>query len=104
MSFPVLHYVPCLRWKQGEYKAISLLSNAARELITPLIEVPEKGYDFETKTDKKSLNDHLAPFAKRVRSNWQQRSCFVDFNWIFPSEPLNDGLHPVTYSSTQLLL
>lgn len=104
MSFPALHYVPCLRWKQGEYKAISLLSNAARELITPLIEVPEKGYDFETKTDKKSLDDHLAPFAKRVRSNWQQRSCFVDLNWILPSERLKGGIHPVRYIFEQLNL
>jgi len=104
MSFQALHYVPCLRWKQGEYKAVSLLSDSARDLITPLIEVPEKGYDFETQTDKKSLDDHLAPFAKRLHSNWQTKICFVDLKLIDPSERLKSGTHPVRYIFEQLNL
>jgi Beta protein len=102
MSFPHRHYVPCLRWKQGEYKALGTLSNVAAELITPLIEVPEKGYDFETKTYRKSIDDHLAPIAKRVKANWRQRSCFVDLDLIPPNDRIRGAVHPVTYVFEQL--
>src|SRR6266498_4658070 len=102
MSFGHRHYVPCLRWKQGEYKAMSLLSNGARDLITPLIEIPEKGFDFETWTDKKSIDEHLAPVAKRVKQNWQRRLCFVDLNLIPSSELMRGGVHPVKFIFDQL--
>lgn len=102
MNFGARHYVPCLRWKQGEYKAVSLLSDAAKELMTPLIEAPEKGFDFETGTDKKSLDDHLEPFAKRVRKHWKQRECFVDLKLIPSTETLMDGVHPVTFVFDEL--
>jgi len=101
-SFDHRHYVPCLRWKQGEYKAVSLLSAPARDLITPLIEVPEKGYDFETQSDKKTIDEHLAPFAKRVRTTWQQRPCFVDLKLISPEERMDSGIHPVKYVFEEL--
>jgi hypothetical protein len=102
MSFSHCHYVPCLRWKQGEYKAVSLLSTFAQELITPLIEVAEKGYDFETGTDKKSIDEHLAPIAKRVRANWGQKPCFVDLNLIPTNERMKGAIHPVKYILEQL--
>lgn len=96
------HYVPCLRWKQGEYKAMSLLSSAASDLITPLIEVPEKGYDFETKTDKKTIEAHLALFPKRVATHWKNRLCFVDLNLIAATERLKPAIHPVTHVFDEL--
>lgn len=95
--FEYRQYVPCLRWKVGEYKAISLLSRPAKELITPLIEAPEKGYDFETESYKKNIEEHLEPFAKRIRQNWGERPCFVDLNFIPPTDRLPDGEHPVDY-------
>ena len=91
------HYVPCLRWKQGEYKAVSLLTSATSDLITPLIEVPEKGYDFETKSDKKTIDEHLALFPKRVATNWKKRACFVDLSLIAAAERMKQGVHPVTH-------
>lgn len=96
------HYVPCLRWKQGEYKAMSLLSSAASNLITPLIEVPEKGYDFETKADKKTIEAHLALFPKRVATHWKKRSCFVDLIHIAATERLKPAIHPVTHVFNEL--
>jgi hypothetical protein len=96
------HYVPCLRWKQGEYKAMSLLSSAASDLITPLIEVPEKGYDFETKADKKTIEAHLALFPKRVATHWKKRTCFVDLIHIAATERLKPAIHPVTHVFNEL--
>lgn len=100
--FTYRHYVPCLRWKMGEYKAMSLLSPAASDFITPLIEVPEKGYDFESKSDKKTIEEHLAPFAKRVATNWKKRPCFVDLSLIAATERLKPAIHPVIHVFQEL--
>jgi len=97
VRFDHRHCVPCIRWKQGEYLAVRRLSGEAKEFITPLIEVPEIGFDFETKTLNKSIDDHLLPFAKRVKTNWQGRPCFVDLKLIGESVLMNDGRHPVIF-------
>lgn len=95
MHFNHRHYVPCLRWQQGEFMAISELSAASRERVTPLIEVPEIGFDFETQSNKKTIDEHIEPFAKRVVSKWGL-PCFVDLIHIPAGEVMADGSHPVT--------
>ena len=97
MSFDYRHYVPCLRWKLGEYQAVLQLSASDRELITPLIEIPEIGYDFETATPKKSCDEHLSPQAKRINNKWGDGLCFVDLNHIGAEQRMINGTHPVTY-------
>lgn len=97
MNFGSRHYVPCLRWKQGEYKALRLLSSNARDVITPLIEVAEIGFDFETGTPAKTIDKHLAPFAKRVRENWGTQPCFVDPKHIAATPRMANGRHPVDF-------
>ncbi|MDR3575994.1 MAG: beta family protein [Anaerolineaceae bacterium] len=87
-------YIPCLRWKQGEYQALSRLSLSARDSIVPLIEVAEIGFDFETKTDSKTIDEHLRTFANRVRQKWGISECFIDMRYIEPSELMSDGQHP----------
>lgn len=95
MHFDHKHYVPCLRWKQGEYMAMAALSAASRERATPLIEVPEIGFDFETWSDKKTLDEHIKPFGKRVEDKWG-RPCLVDLIHIPAGKVMADGAHPVT--------
>jgi hypothetical protein len=90
-------YVPCVRWKQGEYQALLRLSPDVREAIMPLIEVPEEGYDFETGAVPKSIDQHLKSFAKRVGDKWGRRPCFVDVKLIDPSKRMEDGTHPIDF-------
>lgn len=97
MSFNHRHYVPCIRWKQGEYQALHNLSNQTKKSITPLIEVPEIGFDFETRRPAKSIDEHLAPFAERVRKKWGTRSCFVDTRLIEPAKRMAHRQHPLTF-------
>lgn len=94
MDFDHKHYVPCLRWNQGEYMAVAALSAASRERVTPLIEVPEIGFDFETWSDKKTLDDHIKPFGKRVSDKWG-RPCLVDLIHIPAGKVMANGTHPV---------
>jgi hypothetical protein len=96
MSFLLQQYVPCLRWKQGEYQALFRLSSRTKESIVPLIEVPEIGFDFDSGTNSKSIDDHLSKFAKRVKDKWGG-PCLVDMHLIKSSERMNDGQHPFAF-------
>ena len=103
MSFDSRQYVPCLRWKQGEYQALFWLSSNARESIVPLIEIPEIGYDFERRTNSKSIDEHLSKFAKRVKDKWG-RHCLVDMHLIESSQRMNSGQHPFAFVLEDLRL
>ncbi len=94
MSFDHQHYVPCLRWKMGEYQAVLRLSESTMSAMTPLIEVPEIGFDFAKQQPSKSVDDHVAPFAKRVKEKWGMRPCFVDLRLLGSSARMIDGTHP----------
>jgi len=90
-------YMPCLRWKQGEYQAVMRSTEEVLERLVPLIEVPEIGYDFEKRTSAKSIDEHLVPFAKRVAKKLGPKPCYVDLLHIEPNERLKDGNHPARY-------
>jgi len=102
MSFDHRHYVPCLRWKQGEYQAVLRLSGATKKMFTPLIEVPEIGWDFENEVESKTIDEHLAPFARRVVEKWGRRPCFIDLPFIRPNELMATNLHPVHFVFDEL--
>jgi hypothetical protein len=72
--------------------------------MTPLIEVPGIGWDFEKGTDAKTIDEHLAPFAKRVEQNWGDTPCFVDLNpnVLDSSERMSDGRQAVEYVFAEL--
>ncbi len=103
MSFGSQQYVPCLRWKQGEYQALSRLSPKAQESIVPLIEIPEIGWDFESGTNSKSIDEHLSKFAKRVKDKWGGH-CLVDMHLIESSQHMNSGQHPFVFVLEDLRL
>jgi hypothetical protein len=96
MNFDHRHYVPCLRWKQGEYQAVWRLPYATKSVVIPIIEVPEIGYDFENETAAKTIDEHLSPFAERVYKKWGDSPCFVDVNLVTDKQMV-DGTHPVHF-------
>ncbi len=102
MRFDHEHYVPCLRWKQGEYQAVLRLSKSAKRSLTPFIEVPEIGFDFEAQSDKRTVDEHLEPFAKRVSTKWGQQPCFVDLNLLDSKTMMKSRRHPVDYVFNEL--
>ncbi|MGB2799713.1 MAG: beta family protein [Dehalococcoidia bacterium] len=103
MSFGSQQYVPCLRWKQGEYQALYRLSSKTQESIVPLIEIPEIGYDFESRMNSKSIDEHLYKFAKRVKDKWGGH-CLVDMHLIESSQRMNSGQHPFVFVLEDLRL
>lgn len=73
-----------------------------KKRITPLIEVPEIGWDFETESIAKTVGDHLAPFAKRIEQKWGHGVCFVDLNLLDSTARMPNRNHPVDYVFTEL--
>ena len=102
MNYDHLHYVPCLRWKQGEYQAVSRLRSETKQRLIPLIEVPEIGWDFEKKKKAKTVDQHLEPFARRVQQKWGKGACYVDLCLIGPAERMTTGMHPVRFVFNEL--
>ena len=97
MKFNPQLYIPCLLWKQGEYQALSKLSSIAQDSIIPLIEVAEIGFDFQSGTCCKTIDEHLYHFAKRVRDKWGKKECLVDIRHIGSSKLMANGQHPGTF-------
>jgi len=103
MNFNHRHYIPCLRWKQGEYQAVSRLTITTKRVFTPIIEIPELGWDFEEKKEKKTVNQLLTDFAqKKIYKKWGSSPCFVDLNLIPPVERMETGIHPVRFIFDEL--
>ena len=63
-------YVPAIRWRQGEYQALLRLAPAAKDRIVPFITIPEIEFDFEEWRPKKSVHEHVHPFASRYKGKW----------------------------------
>jgi hypothetical protein len=101
MRFNHLQYVPCLRWKQGEYQAVQRLLETTKNGLIPLIELPEIGWDFEERRQAKTVDDHIAPFPRRVHAKWKERPCFVDLHLLGSTERMASGVHPIRFVFTR---
>lgn len=77
----------------GEYQALSRLSTETKKFVTPLIEIPPPGYDFETNEVKKSLDAHVGGFGKKLKSKWDSRTCLIDTKYIDSDARMVDGTH-----------
>lgn len=104
MRVDLKQYVPCLRWKQGEYQALLRLSPQIKGALVPLIEVSEIGYDFETRMEKKTVDEHLSTFPKRVKEKWGTMPCFIDMHLIEASQRMASGKHPFSVVFNDLRL
>jgi Beta protein len=103
MSFNHTHYVPCLRWKMGEYQTVSRLPPTTKRVFTPIIEIPELGWDFEEEKEKRTIDQLLSGFAfKKIYKKWGRFPCFVDLNLIPLSERMKSGVHPLCFIFNEL--
>jgi hypothetical protein len=72
-------------------------------MFTPLIEIPELGWDFEEEKEKKTIDQLLTDFAlKKVFKKWGGYLCFVDLNLIPPHERMKNGVHPIRFIFNEL--
>lgn len=84
-------YVPALRWRQGEYQALARLADAAKDRIVPYVTIPEVEFDFELWQPKKTVQEHVHPFAARFNAKWGQRPAWVGVHPSISDKPMGDG-------------
>lgn len=81
-----LLYFPIIKWKAGEYNALFQLSDYAKKIICPIIELTSVDYDFEDRKPKKTLDEHLEKIGDRLYKKWGNGLALVDVNNIdYPS-------------------
>ncbi len=97
MAITVHDYVPVLKWRQGEYQALMRLDDAHRQRVIPLIEVTPPEWDFEEGRDKKTLEQQLEPFARRLKAKWGSQPAFLDTHLLKPTVRMPGGVHALTY-------
>src|SRR5262249_43198667 len=95
-------YVPAVRWRQGEYQALFRLSNCTKNRIVPFITIPEIEFDFEEWRPKKSVQEHVHPFAARYKSKWGKRPAWVGAHKSIVLSPMDDGRDTFTYVFAEL--
>ncbi|MCO4881572.1 beta family protein [Paraburkholderia caribensis] len=77
--------------------ALSRLSSAVKNWVTPLFEMPTEAWDFEAEAPAKSLDDHLAKFGSRLKQKWDARRCFVDSPFIDGTAKTANGKHHLVH-------
>ena len=81
MNFGPDHYVPVLKCKIGEKRALQLVAEALRPRITPLLEIVERKSD-------KPLTEHLDTAFKGLAVSVSGYSrCFLDAREVAPDGP-----------------
>jgi len=90
-------YVPSLRWRLGEYQALSRLTGDAKSRVVPFIVVPEIEFDFEEWQPKKTIQKHVEPFPRRFKQKWDMRPAWIDVHPKIHADLMDDGKLPIAH-------
>jgi len=92
-------YVPILKGKAGEFRALLELLPDVRGRITPLVDIPRVPLTERTK----SLDSHLDKVIQGIAKSWDtEHPVFVDLFDLDLNARVTNGEHPVHYTLTQL--
>ena len=94
--FSEKHYVPAVRWRQGEYGALEELHSQHRRYITPLVDIPPLPWDFAEERPSKTIDQHLARIPDQMVKAWGvANTIFIDLGLVDSNERMSSGRHPV---------
>lgn len=88
------NYIPIVKSKRGELKALGLLKELVKNKITPLIDIDriEKKFDEDPPKPKHSMDKHVANRASNIVKYWGNESpLFIDFFDISLDERTKEG-------------
>ena len=101
--FDYRHYVPVLKGKDGEFKALEYLQSNAKDRLTPFIDIPRRDLDPETNRPKDSIDIYLEKKAKKIHKAWgTARQIFIDVFALDLGLRTTDGTHFIEFLFSQL--
>lgn len=90
------HYVPAIRWRQGEYFALKELADNYRGSVTPLVDVPPIPWDFENERPGRTIDAHVDAMPAQMADCWgTDAPVFVDLGFVDSEVRMMDEAHPV---------
>jgi hypothetical protein len=75
-------YLPILKSKAGELKALIKLNAFVRARILPLLEITPMEWDHTFKTKPREMPEHLSKFCKKVLDSWGLSAALIDTSLI----------------------
>ena len=92
--FDYNHYVPILKGKDGEFKALKSLTSGVRSNLTPMIDIPRQDLDWNTKLPKESIDTYLVKKARKISNSWGMAlPIFVDIFDLDVHLTVSSGQH-----------
>lgn len=91
------YYVPILKWKRGEQKAIENLSKTSLDTIMPLLEIAPIEFDYQNNKPKKTIDEHIINIPDSILSSLNSTPCFIDGFTIEDEDLLMDGTHAIEF-------
>ena len=76
------HYVPVLRWKRGEHKALTRLEAPLKDVLTPLIEIPPDDFLPGDPGTAARIKERFPRLTAALELAMGHRSAFVDFSLL----------------------
>lgn len=90
-----VRYVPILKAKEGEYKALTDLKAGTKAAIVPLLEVPSIPWDWASDAPAKGLDAHIAPVIAKITAAWgTAQPAYLDADLV-SDERTAAGKHPL---------
>jgi hypothetical protein len=91
-----MQYVPILKAKEGEYKALRSLSTEQKTTIFPILEVTNLPFDYEEEKPTRTADEHIAKFCENIAKSWDPKLPFgVDFPESIAGAVLANGDNPL---------
>lgn len=91
-------YVPILKWKAGEQRALKELEISIKEKITPLIEIVPVPWDYTNECPAKTIDEHLADIGSKLKECWDNNGpLYLDTHFLEDDIKMANGQHYLAY-------
>ena len=88
-----LLYVPVIKAKEGEFKALEVTKDNVLDQLSPLFEIVNLPWNYIDECESKTIDLHLDKIGKKIEDSIGNRGFFVDSRYIDGDRIMNNGQH-----------
>ncbi|MDV3753721.1 hypothetical protein CMU20_01665 [Elizabethkingia anophelis] len=92
-----LLYVPVIKAKEGEFKALEVTDPNTLDKISPLFEIVNLPWNYTDECESKTIDSHLDKIGKKIEDAIGLRSFFVDSRYIDGDRTMNNDQHHLCF-------